>query len=197
MSSFSFSGLKTIKCGQNSCYPSLISHMNNYYFFKVLGQHLFLRLKKQEPLFSGNNYILKIYMIVVSPCYSSGNWHAPNLTVPDSSICPIADQTLLLCFYSLCIIQGLNTDHYEKGGKKTVLRVQQSAAFKLPCSSSPCRHPWWELKYLAASSLIQEPLAPCSCRFSENPSKHQALSKPCKPNLQNPVQWLITLAALP
>lgn len=60
------------------------------------------------------NYILKYTWLCCPRVTFNGNWHAPNLTVPDSSICPIADHTLLLCFYSLCIIRGLNTAQYDK-----------------------------------------------------------------------------------
>lgn len=117
--------------------------LNNYCSLKVIGLYFYFSVKlnnkkerkKLRPQLI--NYILKYTWSCSTRVTSNGNWHAPNLTVPDSSICPIADQTLLLCFYSLCI-RGLNTAKYAR--KKLQFLWEQSDAFKFPPAIHP--RPW-------------------------------------------------------
>lgn len=104
------------------------------------------------------NYILKYTWLWCPRVTCSGNLHAPNFTVPDSSICPIAGQTLLLCFYSLCIIQGLNTAQYDEG--KYSDPYDSSDVFKISRSTartwSTKMHFLIQLKYVGCKLVTQE-----------------------------------------
>lgn len=98
------------------CILIIIDFTQNSNSLKVVGLYLFFSNSVTEKELKSQliNYIFKYTWLCCPSVTFNGNWHAPNLTVPDSSICPISDKTLLLCFYSLYIIRGLNTAQYEK-----------------------------------------------------------------------------------
>lgn len=101
MSEFCLSVLTDQK---KKCILAIINFIHIYQALKVVGVcFLFSKTRWQRekwPL-PQINYILKYTWLWCPRVTCSGNLHAPNFTVPDSSICPIAGQTLLLCFYSL------------------------------------------------------------------------------------------------
>lgn len=167
--------------------------LNNYCSLKVIGLYFYFSVKlnnkkerkKLRPQLI--NYILKYTWSCSTRVTSNGNWHAPNLTVPDSSICPIADQTLLLCFYSLCI-RGLNTAKYAR--KKITILMRAKWCIQVPsCNTSPSmsinRFFFFfliELKYVGCKLITLRTFGTLPCGFSENPPKNQALFKSYKPN---------------